>query len=208
MKNQKTFFFMMLFLAVVMLFADFGSSFVISYFTIMSSMFVISTISYDEFDNGYAFLFSLPFTRKEYALEKYVFAFVLGIGTWLLAIVMALVIYMIKIQQLPDAAWFLENLSYICLVILMASLMIPVQIKFGGEKGRIALIITVLVAIAVGYFAIKGLAYVKFVHLEKVLLFLNSLSVYTYMAIAIVVSFLVFAVSYRISCGILKKKEF
>ena len=33
----------------------------------------MSSISYDEFDNGNAFLFSLPITRKDYVLEKYIF---------------------------------------------------------------------------------------------------------------------------------------
>lgn len=44
MKNQKNFFFIMLFVAVAMLFAEFDSSFVVSYFTMIASMFVLSTI--------------------------------------------------------------------------------------------------------------------------------------------------------------------
>ena len=63
MKNQKNFFFIMIFIAAAMLFAEFESTFVVSYFTMIASMFVLSTISYDEYDNGYAFLFSMPFSE-------------------------------------------------------------------------------------------------------------------------------------------------
>ena len=48
MKNQKNFFFIMIFIAAAMLFAEFESTFVVSYFTMIASMFVLSTISYDE----------------------------------------------------------------------------------------------------------------------------------------------------------------
>lgn len=78
MKNQKNFFFIMLFVAVAMLFAEFDSSFVVSYFTMIASMFVLSTISYDEYDNGYAFLFTMPFARKAYVKEKYMFSILMG----------------------------------------------------------------------------------------------------------------------------------
>ena len=69
MKNQKNFFFIMIFIAAAMLFAEFESTFVVSYFTMIASMFVLSTISYDEYDNGYAFLFSMPFSRTSYVKE-------------------------------------------------------------------------------------------------------------------------------------------
>ena len=60
MKGQKQFVFILcIFLAV------FGATsnnlgFLISYMTLMATIFSISTISYDEFDNGNAFLFTLP----------------------------------------------------------------------------------------------------------------------------------------------------
>ena len=49
------------------------ATFVSGYISIVFAMFAISTISYDEYDNGNAFLFTLPFSRKEYVLSKYVF---------------------------------------------------------------------------------------------------------------------------------------
>ena len=37
-------------------------SFPLGFLTFALSLFTLSTISYDEFDNGYAFLFTLPIT--------------------------------------------------------------------------------------------------------------------------------------------------
>ena len=51
--------------------------YVAGYISIVFPMFAISTISYDEYDNGNAFLFTLPFTRKEYVLSKYLFGLLL-----------------------------------------------------------------------------------------------------------------------------------
>ena len=89
MKNQKNFFFIMIFIAAAMLFAEFESTFVVSYFTMIASMFVLSTISYDEYDNGYAFLFSMPFSRTSYVKEKYVFSILVGRGAWLHSVVLS-----------------------------------------------------------------------------------------------------------------------
>ncbi|MCQ2540475.1 MAG: ABC-2 transporter permease, partial [Acetatifactor sp.] len=41
-------------------------SFVVGYVPVLSVLFTISTISDDEFDNGYPFLMTLPVSRKEY----------------------------------------------------------------------------------------------------------------------------------------------
>ncbi len=41
-----------------------GGSFLISYPAIIAVITAVGTISYDEFDNGFAFLMTLPFDRK------------------------------------------------------------------------------------------------------------------------------------------------
>ena len=58
MLNQKKFFVTIGFIAVMMAGVVKDTSFIISYMTVLGAMFTISTISYDEFDNGNAFLFS------------------------------------------------------------------------------------------------------------------------------------------------------
>ena len=74
MKNMGNSLAIILLVAVGMSFYISDMSFIVIYMAIIGTSFTSSTISYDEFDNGNAFLFSLPVSRKDYVLEKYLFA--------------------------------------------------------------------------------------------------------------------------------------
>ena len=56
-----------------------SNSFIMGYLPLISLIFATGTISYDEFDNGYSFLLTLPITRRQYVLEKYLLCFVTGL---------------------------------------------------------------------------------------------------------------------------------
>ena len=43
----------------------------LGFMPLIMTLFTLSTISYDEFDNGNSFLFTLPIQRKEYVVEKH-----------------------------------------------------------------------------------------------------------------------------------------
>ena len=96
LKNQKNFFILVFVMAVFLTITGGDESspatFVLPYVGFVCSFFVLSTISYDEYDNGNAFLFTLPFDRKIYALEKYIFGIVTG-GAGLLLILAFILIY-------------------------------------------------------------------------------------------------------------------
>lgn len=76
LKLQKNTLFLFLFIAIWLTAFSDNASFIIGYFTFVFSLFSLSSISYDEFDNGNAFLFSLPITRIDYVIEKYYFALI------------------------------------------------------------------------------------------------------------------------------------
>ena len=76
LKNQKQFFLTVSMMGIIFLVVSNNPDFVISYITIMISIFTLSTISYDQYNNGMAYLFTLPITRKEYVGEKYVFGLI------------------------------------------------------------------------------------------------------------------------------------
>ena len=66
MMLQKNF--LLLILAIVigmMIFTD-DVIFPLGFLSFIVSLFTVSTISYDDFDNGNAFLFTLPITRNHY----------------------------------------------------------------------------------------------------------------------------------------------
>ena len=73
LKRQGRYYGMVLILVCAMIFVGSKSysSFITSYLTFMISMFAISSFSYDELDNGMAFLMALPSGRKHYVQAKY-----------------------------------------------------------------------------------------------------------------------------------------
>ena len=74
LKCQKQFFFIMGIMALIFLVMYDNPSFVFGYLTIMFSFIPITTLSYDDADNGSAYLFSLPVSRVGYVIEKYAFS--------------------------------------------------------------------------------------------------------------------------------------
>lgn len=103
------------------------------------SLFTLSTISYDDFDNGNAFLFTLPITRNDYVIEKYSLGLLFGCVAWILATVLGVIATVFK-GTLPITDLMLASLIILPIMIVIQAIMIPFQLKFGGDKGRIAMI--------------------------------------------------------------------
>ncbi len=58
------------------------STLMLGYLTFFISAILVSTLSYDEMDHGFAFLFTLPINRKIYVREKYVFCMGGAVIVW------------------------------------------------------------------------------------------------------------------------------
>ena len=91
MKLQKNFFLLIVVIAVSMIAFTDDVTFPLGFLTFVISLFTLSTISYDEFDNGNAFLFTLPITRTNYVVEKYCLSLLLGCSTWIVATVLTMI---------------------------------------------------------------------------------------------------------------------
>ena len=117
LKNQgKTLILMLLAVAVFMnLITDVGPSFVVGYITIIFSLFTVSTISYDEFDNCYLFLMTLPVSRKNYVNEKYLFALLSIVLTWCVGMVLGTgLMLMSNSEKIDMAEWMGSGVGYFC----------------------------------------------------------------------------------------------
>ena len=140
MKMQRNFFFVIVMISVGQaLFSD-SLSVPIGFATFVFPLFTLSTISYDEFDNGNAFLFSLPITRAGYVVEKYCFALILALSAWTISTLLVVIAGTVR-GGLDVMELVLTAVAILPVLFLILAVMLPVQLKFGGEKGRIALII-------------------------------------------------------------------
>lgn len=67
-------YFLLIVTGCVIVFMINGSeAFGVAYVCSMVALLSLTTVSYDEYENGCAFLFTLPITKKDYVKEKYLF---------------------------------------------------------------------------------------------------------------------------------------
>lgn len=146
-KDFRLFFMQRRFWTIILLltffFAVSGQSvhFIIAYATMLCMYFTISTLNYDEFNRGYAFLFTLPISRRGYVLEKYLYALLLGGGAWAITTAGSAAYLYLTDPSWNVAEWIFAPGIIFPIMWLMIALMLPLQLKFGVEKSRIALIV-------------------------------------------------------------------
>lgn len=213
LKQQKQFFLVMAGLVVFYSFFSSGTAFTfaIVYMGIMMGMFTLSTISYDEYNNGTVFLFTLPISRREYVLEKYVFAAIMSACSTVVATAFCLGAGYAK-GMFANGADVVEFFAggiggALVTVCLMLSLMIPLQLKFGSEKSRIVWIGCTLgfVAVAVGGTKLMRLLNVDVGSLLDKAGQVSPVTVIVVLAVLLVGMILI---SCRVSMGIMEKREF
>lgn len=174
----------------------------VAYITGLLAYFTISTISYDDVENGMAFLMTLPATRRQYVRGKYLYAFILSIAGCMLAIIVGLGFciansYLHGIQEVLLAAGVMLPVCW-----LMLAILIPIQIKFGAEKGRLAVMAT---------FACTGIvifALMRLLELTGIGFALLNLDVKILMLMGVIAYILILLASYLICVRIILKKEY
>lgn len=206
MLMQKNFFIIIIVVTCLISISSQDPTFMIGFITLILSLFTVSTISYDEFDNGYPFLLTLPFSRKTYVLEKYVYGLILGTGAWIVSVIICGL--MLIVQGKPVTSDMLIGAFVILpMFLVIESLMIPVHLRFGGEKGRYALIACVGVLVVIGFVVMK---IVEIFHIDvlPLILAIDALGPVMFMMILLMIGFLVMLVSLKVSLSIMNKKEF
>ncbi len=143
---------LVIFLVIGVIFTwSFSSTFSGAYLTMLGTMLALSTISYDDSDNCMSFIFTLPCTRRQYVLEKYIFiygfSFVAGLVGLLIIVVSSL-----AMKNPVNEVLIAEILSSeLPILVITGGLMIPLQLKFGPEKSRIVLLSLMGIIFAAGY---------------------------------------------------------
>lgn len=206
MKGQKSFFMVIIAISLIMTIASPGTSFTIGFLGFVGSLFTLSSISYDEFDNGNAFLFSLPITRKDYVLEKYVFGLITGLVSLFFGTMISL-IAVVAINTGDINELFMTACALLPTILLILAIMIPFQLKFGGEKGRIAILGVM------GFIFVIGLLFMKITEFMGINLYtlvknFPQISTQSYILLFLLLSSIILTISFIISLAIMKKKEF
>ncbi len=202
--NRKTMV-IYLFISVFMSFAMDGY-FIISYTTMLLGILAVGTISYDEFDGGMSFLMCLPLTRKDYVREKFLYCLALEILGALSGIVIYALVSLIRnvpfsiLESLPFALFSILGMSLILYV------MITIQLKYGGEKSRVTMMVIygVIFALALLLRQFTGLKEVVF----KLIGLLGSCPPALLIGVIALFYLAVVFLLYKLSVKILENKEF
>ena len=207
MMNQKMFFMVIAILGVFFAFNQTNTFFVISYATFIATMFVISSISYDEFNNGNTFLFTLPVSRTGYVKEKYLFGYSLATGAWVISVGVLLLVSLVKGIELDLVQWLLTAVLILMMAFMIVSMTIPVQLKFGQNRGNVAMLLVMGGLVAIG-FVVLMIAKMFGIDLAGLI---DAMSVVGFSGMVVII-FLIISIinwiSYLISCKIMNNKEF
>lgn len=198
-KQQGRSIFIIVAIAIFMMFAGNDITFVVAYANMLFVMFGITTLNYDAFDNGFSFLFTLPISRKLYVAEKYLFSLMCVAA----GLILSSVLMTVTGNMNSDALSFI--VGYAMAATLLLSILLPVELKFGPEKGRIAMIVIFAIVFAV-VFGLKKVS--ESVDFTSVIVTINGMNKVALAGILIGIDVIVLVVSYFISCRIMEKKEF
>ena len=200
--RNKPYVVLFIILTVMLGFSQEGT-FILGYFPYAMMILIINTIGYDEMDNGYQFLMTLPINAKTYVREKYILSLAGAVFSWLIAAILyfasrALHGTSIEIQsEVPLIAAFL------LVIALMGDLMIPLELKFGIENSR---------AVVAGLCGVLGVVIFTFAKFTGdngiVAAFSYSMSGGMFACLAVCLMVFLTVLSYVISVRVMEKKEF
>lgn len=184
-----------------------NDAFIIIYLGMMGGFLSISTISYDEADHGMGFLMTLPASRKTYAIEKYVMGYGVSFCLLLTGSVISAIADHFRGAAMEQGEWMLTCETGILVMALIITLLIPVQLKFGADNGRI--VTAAVVGGTFGLFYLMAKISESFgVDLDQLLYEVQNLGIGPISLIIVIFLGLASYISCRISIHIMERKEF
>lgn len=203
--KQKKLILMMFVLSIFLTF-EMTSSYVISYLTFVFAFLAVASLSLDEADNGYAFLFTLPVKRKTYILEKYIFAFLATGASCIVGCLLSLVFYITRGQMDICLQGILQAIIVFPGMLVFISFMYPCEFKFGSEQSRIIMACTIACVMVIGYLGIRMMAKAE-LDIRVIAKWFKDHLVWMDLGL-FAGALLVYAISALISVQIMNKKEF
>ncbi|MTP79414.1 ABC-2 transporter permease [Turicibacter sanguinis] len=201
-KNLKTIIIMCLF--YTLLFSTLNPTFLSGMITILFAMQILTTFSYDDYSKWNMYALSLPITKKQLVLSKYI----LGISFIIFGGVFSFILT--SLLSLFKGSFILGDLvasiiGSTGIMILMIIILLPLIFKYGVERSRIMLLAifaipTVLILIISKVLALTGIPFPSEEQLNALL-----------PVICIIATLILIAgsyVSYMTSVKIVTKKEY
>lgn len=179
--------------------------FVIGYLGFMGMITGMMSVTMDDQSNGLTFLFSLPIDRRVYVREKYIFIVLMGVSFSIFATALCLLFRVFAEYKAPLDEILATSLGTLFVMLLFVCFMLPLQLKFGAERARLASFI------AIGLFFAAVIVAGLVVNFADVLPFIQaflSLSPVALTGIAVAFLIVCLRISYGVSLRIILRREF
>ena len=207
MKNNMMFLVMIIIISIGCAAGMKNPFFALGYATALVSIFSVNTIAYDEYDNGMPYLLALPFSRKTYVKEKYVFAILISVIGLAIAALISVGVALFMEERYEIKEWIGILALSLFFVILIQGVILPVRMKFDSEKHKMAMLAVVGAMAAVGG-AVYGIAKACGIDLEAVLDKVLLEKAWTSFGIVIFLGICMMLISYKLSIRFMEKREF
>ena len=178
--------------------------FVIGYLAFMGIVLGMTSITMDDQDHNLSFLFTLPLSRRSYVFEKYFFTFLMGALFCCIALAFALITRPFGDYQAPIDEILATTCGTLAGAFLFPNVLIPLQLKFGAERARIASFIAIG-----GFLAIIFIAalLINVADALPLLQAITSLDAPVLITIGCIILLLCLGVSIKFSLHIMTRKE-
>ena len=184
-----------------------GGAGVVGYLPFISAMLAVSTISYDEFDNGYPFLFTLPITRKSYVAEKYIFCFLTVFCSWIFSVILYVVIDKLQGGETPVSEMLSVSILLLLIAVVLMDVMVAVQLKYGSERSRVV-IIAIFGICFLAIYALAKLLEKAGVETAAAFRYLERISAVELVLLLLVAGIAATVISVMVSISVMEKKTF
>ena len=169
--------------------------------TMSMSMLVFTGRSFDMAAGWDKFVLTMPVSRKDGVLSKYVCCLIYALASLLVSTVFVVRLGSIHPMSDNDLYLFLGTaLVLFCIICVIYAVLLPMIFKFGVERTRILMMAVIFIPV---FAIVAGIQYLP----ETVIAFMVQ-NVNLMVALAVALSILLYIGSYFMSLGIFSKKEF
>lgn len=120
---------------------------------VMSAILPVTALSYDEKAHWDKYALSMPVSRNDMVVSKYILGLILSAGSFIVTLIFNMITH-------PDAAMdnLLTSMALFAIGMLFLAFLLPILFKFGVEKGRLLMMLLLfLPTAAIVVFAKLGL---------------------------------------------------
>ena len=168
--------------------------------TLGFGMFSMASFNYDELNKADRYILTLPLTKKEVVLSKYILVIGSTVIGSIIGVILSYIVTFAMSKQMPNIEEIIAvGLGGILGIGLIEAIQIPCVYKWGAEKGRIQMVIvTAIVALLAGGIIFIGEKANIQLPTNNILNIVNTFLPLIFLGLTIIIYYMSYKVAYKI----------